>query len=99
MLLTNEELADGAPNPYRGAAELVVDGRIESDTAWFLLDTSKPIRPFNYQERKAPEFVAQVSPESDSVFNLKKYKFGSEARVASGYGFWQLAYGFTGTGA
>lgn len=99
MLLTNEELADGSPNPYRGAAELVVDGRIESDTAWFLLDTSKPIRPFIYQERKAPEFVAQVSPESESVFNLKKYKFGAEARVASGYGFWQLAFGSTGTAA
>ena len=98
MLLNNEKLADGSQNPYKGAVELVVDARIESETAWFLLDTSKPIRPFIYQERKAPDFVAQVSPQSDSVFNLKKYKFGAEARVASGYGFWQLAYGSTGTG-
>jgi len=98
MLLTNEKLADGSQNPYKGAVELVIDARIESETAWFLLDTSKPIRPFIYQERKAPEFVAQVNPESESVFNLKKYQFGAEARVASGYGFWQLAYGSTGTG-
>jgi phage major head subunit gpT-like protein len=99
MLLTSEKLADGSPNPYRGAVELVVDGRIESETAWFLLDTSKPIRPFIYQERKAPVFVEQISAQSDSVFHLKKYKFGAEARVASGYGFWQLAFGSTGTGA
>ncbi|HIH4668367.1 TPA: Mu-like prophage major head subunit gpT family protein, partial [Pseudomonas aeruginosa] len=26
-------------------------------------------------------------------------KFGAEARAAAGYGFWQLAYGSTGTGA
>ncbi|MOA34253.1 Mu-like prophage major head subunit gpT [compost metagenome] len=99
MLLTNDELADGTPNPYKGSAELVVDTRIESDTAWFLLDTSKPIRPFIYQERKAPIFVSQVNPESETVFNLKKYKFGAEARAAAGYGFWQLAHGSTGTGA
>lgn len=98
-LLNNDKLADDSENPYKGAVDLVVDARIESETAWFLLDTTKPIRPFIYQERKAPEFVSQVNPQSDSVFNLKKYKFGAEARVASGYGFWQLAYGSTGTGA
>ncbi|MBM9968647.1 Mu-like prophage major head subunit gpT family protein, partial [Pseudomonas aeruginosa] len=29
----------------------------------------------------------------------RKLKFGAEARAAAGYGFWQLAYGSTGTGA
>lgn len=95
-LLSDAKLADGSPNPYKGTAELVVDGRIESDTAWFLLDTTKPIMPFVYQERKAPEFVKQTNPESPDVFNLKKYKFGAEARAAGGYGFWQLAFGSTG---
>lgn len=99
MLLTNQKLADDTPNPYVGTAELVVDARIESDTAWFLLDTTKPIKPFLYQPRKKPVFVSQVNLESDDVFNLKKLKFGAEARAAAGYGFWQLAYGSTGTGA
>lgn len=96
VLLTSAELPDRNPNPYRGTAELVVDGRITSDTAWFLLDTSKPIMPFVYQERKAPVFVQQTNPESPDVFNLKKYRFGAEARAAGGYGFWQLAFGSTG---
>jgi phage major head subunit gpT-like protein len=99
MLLTNDKLADDTPNPYKGTAELVVDARIESDTAWFLLDTSKPVKPFVYQPRKKPVFVSQTNPEAEDVFNLKKYKFGAEARAAAGYGFWQLGFGSTGTGA
>ncbi len=95
-LLTNAKLDDGSENIYKGTAELVVDGRIESDTAWYLLDTTKPILPFVYQERKAPDFVQQTNPESEDVFNQRKYKFGAEARAAAGYGFWQLAFGSTG---
>lgn len=95
-LLTNERLEDGKANPYKGTAELVVSERIESDTAWFLLDTSLPVKPFIYQEREAPSFVQQTDPEADDVFNRKKFKFGAEARAAGGYGFWQLAFGSTG---
>ncbi len=95
-LLTNDRLEDGKANPYKGTAELLVDARIESDTAWFLLDTSLPVKPFIYQEREAPNFVQQTDPEADDVFNRKKFKFGAEARAAGGYGFWQLAYGSTG---
>lgn len=95
-LLTSDRLEDGKANLYKGTAELVVSTRIISDTAWFLLDTSKPVLPFIYQERKAPIFVQQVDPDSDDVFNRKKFKFGAEARAAGGYGFWQLAFGSTG---
>lgn len=97
-LLTVERLEDGKPNPYKGTAELVVDARITSTTAWYLLDTTKPVKPFIYQERKAPVFVQQTDPQADDVFMRKKFKFGAEARVAGGYGFWQMAYGSTGAG-
>lgn len=97
LLMTTDRLEDGKPNPYKGTAEVVVDGRLSSDTAWFLLDTTKPIRPVIYQERKAPVFVQQTDPQADDVFNRRKYKFGAEARAAGGYGFWQLAYGSDGT--
>lgn len=91
-LLTNDRLEDGKPNPYKGTAELVVDARITSDTAWYLLDTSKPVKPFIYQERKAPTFVQQTTEENDNVFMRKKFRMGAEARAAGGYGFWQMAY-------
>ncbi|MBP9100481.1 MAG: Mu-like prophage major head subunit gpT family protein [Nitrosomonas sp.] len=97
-LVNNERLSDGAVNLYRGTAEVVVDARLTSDTAWFLLDTTKPVKPFIYQERKAPVFVEQTSSENDDVFNRKKFKFGAEARAAGGYGFWQLCVGSTGAG-
>jgi len=77
----------------------VCDARLTSDSAWFLLDTTKPIKPFVYHQRKAPVFVQQVDPEADDVFMRKKFKFGAEARAAGGFGLWQLAAGSDGTGA
>ena len=96
-LMTTDRLEDGKPNPYKGTAMVVVDARLASDTAWFLLDTTKAVKPFIYQERKAPVFVEQTDAQADDVFSRKKFKFGAEARAAGGYGFWQLAFGSDGT--
>lgn len=96
-LMTTDRLEDGKPNPYKGTAMVVVDARLTSDTAWFLLDTTKAVKPFIYQERKAPVFVEQTDAQADDVFSRKKFKFGAEARAAGGYGFWQLAFGSDGT--
>jgi phage major head subunit gpT-like protein len=97
-LINAERLEDGSPNLYRGTAEVVVDARLTSDTAWFLLDTTRPVKPFIYQERKRPQFVQQVEPDNDNVFMRKKFRYGAEARAAGGYGLWQLAWGSTGAG-
>lgn len=96
-LMTVDRLEDGKPNIFKGTAEVVVDNRLTSDDAWFLLDTTKAIKPFIYQERKKPTFVSQTDLSSDDVFSRKKFKFGAEARAAGGYGFWQLAYGSDGS--
>lgn len=96
-LMTVDRLEDGKPNIYKGTAEVVIDNRLTSDDAWFLLDTTKPVKPFIYQERKKPTFVQQTDMASDDVFSRKKFKFGAEARAAGGYGFWQLAYGSDGS--
>jgi phage major head subunit gpT-like protein len=97
LLMTVDKLEDGKPNPYKGTAEVVVEARLTSDTAWFLLDTTKAVKPFIYQERKKPVFVSQTDMSADDVFSRKKFKFGAEARAAGGYGFWQLAYGSDGS--
>lgn len=96
-LMTNDRLEDGKPNPYKGTATVVTDARLTSDDAWFLLDTTKPVKPFIYQDRKSPVFVEQTDPQADDVFNRKKFKFGAEARAAFGYGFWQTAYASDGS--
>ena len=98
-LYTADRLEDGKINLYKGKYKPVVSPRMTSSTAWMLLDTTKVVRPFVYQERKAPVFVQQTDPQSDGVFNSKKFKFGAEARAAAGPSFWQLIYGSTGLGA
>jgi len=97
-LMTTDRLEDGKPNPYKGAAKVVMSQRITSSTAWFLLDTTQALKPFIFQMRKKPVFVSQVTPDSDGVFMRAEYLFGVEARGAAAYAFWQMAVGSTGTG-
>lgn len=97
VLANNERLEDGKQNPYKGTFTVVCDARLTSDTAWFLLDTTKPVKPFIFQERKSASFVQQTDMNADDVFKRGEFNFGVEARGAAGYGFWQLCYGSTGT--
>ena len=96
-LMTAERLEDGKANIYKGSAEVLHSPWLTSSTAWFLMDTKKPIKPFIYQERKKPDFVQQTDMSSDGVFMRKHYRFGVECRANGGYGFWQMAYGSDGT--
>ena len=97
MLTTYDKLEDDKPNPYKGTARLVVNPRLTSTTAWFLHCTSMPVKPFVYQERKAPVFVEQTDAQTDNVFMRKKFRFGAEARAAGGYAFWQMSSGSDGS--
>lgn len=96
LICESDKLTDQSPNPYKGTAKVLVNPRLTSSTAWFLHVTSRPVKPFIYQERKKPVFVQQVDMASEDVFMKAEYKFGAEARGAGGYGFWQLSFGSTG---
>ena len=96
VLMTADRLEDGKPNPYKNTCKVVVSPWLPAGY-WLLLDTTKPVKPFIFQERKKPVFVSQTSMEADNVFMLKKYRFGAEARGAAGYGFWQLCWGSDGS--
>lgn len=97
VICNAEYLGDKTPNPYRGTATVLVNPRLTSQTAWFLHCTTRPVKPFVYQQRKAPIFVQQINPDADDVFMRAEYKYGVEARGAGGYAFWQMSYGSTGT--
>lgn len=60
--------------------------------AWFLLDTTKIIKPMIFQKRRDYNFVAKTKLDDDNVFDRNEYVFGSDARVNVGYGLWQMAY-------
>jgi phage major head subunit gpT-like protein len=62
-------------------------------TPWYLLDTSRGVRPLIWQEREKYEFQQLTAETDDYVFNNDKYLYGIRARVNAGFGLWQLAYG------
>ncbi len=64
-----------------------------SGTAWFLLDTSRRVRPLIFQRRRDYAFVRRDDPTDESVFARKQILYGVDCRVNAGYGLWQLAYG------
>jgi phage major head subunit gpT-like protein len=81
---------NGAPQPVSN----MVDG---DGPAWFLFDSSRPIRPLIYQSRKPYKFVAKTLETDDNVFSRKEYVYGVDARANVGFGLWQMAYGSKAT--
>ncbi|EDK3374461.1 head protein [Salmonella enterica subsp. enterica serovar Poona] len=97
-LMTAERLDDGKTNIYKGTATVLVVPWLTSDTRWFLMDTTRTIKPLIFQQRKKALFVSQQDLNNPDVFMRKKLKFGAEARGAAGCGLWQMIYGSTGDG-
>lgn len=63
-----------------------------SGTAWYLLDTSRPMRPLIYQKRRDYSLQALTDPKDEGVFMRREYRYGVDARGNVGFGLWQLAY-------
>ncbi|ATW30488.1 head protein [Candidatus Williamhamiltonella defendens] len=61
--------------------------------AWYLLDTSRALKPLIYQERKKPQFIRMTQEEDEAVFMRGEYRYGVDLRCNVGFGFWQMAYG------
>jgi phage major head subunit gpT-like protein len=59
------------------------------DNVWYLLDTSKPIRPFSWLQRSAAEFAFLISPTDPVVFNTHTYQYGVSVR---GSAAWSLPF-------
>lgn len=98
-LLEAEKLNDNT-NPYKGTAEvMVVPALAGHPTKWYLLDTSRPIKPIIYQKRKAAKLVKMDAETDENVFNKKEFRYGVDCRDNAGYGLWQMAFGSTGAAA
>ncbi|MEM8035482.1 Mu-like prophage major head subunit gpT family protein, partial [Morganella morganii] len=59
---------------------------------WFVLDSSRAIKPVLFQQRKAPELVAMDKVDDEQNFMKKQIRYGVDTRCEAGYSFWQLAY-------
>lgn len=64
-----------------------------SGTPWFLLDTSRPLKPLIFQKRRDYALNALTDPKDEGVFMRDEYRYGVDARCNVGFGFWQMAFG------
>lgn len=79
-------------NVLRGTARVVVVPELASDPGgWYLLDTSKSIKPFIFQDRQAPNIITLRDPSNENVFKRKKFVFGVDVRGNAAGGLWWLA--------
>lgn len=76
-----------------GVAQSVANTDGGAGAPWFLIDTSRALKPIIFQERKKPQFVPKDNVNDDSVFWRKKFTYGVDARYNVGFGFWQFAWG------
>jgi phage major head subunit gpT-like protein len=96
-ILEADRLSDGSTNVWKGTAKLMVVPELAANPdEWFVLCTTKPVKPLIFQKRKAPQFVAKDQPDDDNVFMKKEFVYGTDCRDNAGFGLWQLAYGSTG---
>ena len=72
-----------------GAASNFTDG---GNTPWFLLDTSRAVKPFIFQLRREVQLVRMDRSDDEHAFMRKKLRYGVDYRGAAAYGLWQLAY-------
>jgi phage major head subunit gpT-like protein len=64
---------------------------------WFLLDTSRALKPLLFQERIPYTFQSLTADTDENVFNRDEYLYGVRARANAGFGLWQLAFGSKAT--
>lgn len=60
--------------------------------AWYLMDTSRALKPLVRQVRQKPVFNTLTDINSERVFMLDEVLYGVKTREAAGYGFWQMAF-------
>lgn len=68
-----------------------------ASTPWYLLDTSRAVKPLIWQERETYPFTAITAPDDAHVFMNDEYIYGVRARVNAGFGLWQLGIGSKAT--
>ena len=69
------------------------DDNAGSGTPWYVLDTSRAIKPLILQNRRAPAFQSMTKLDDEHVFTANEFRFGVDCRRNVGFSFWQLAYG------
>jgi phage major head subunit gpT-like protein len=88
--------AAGETNTMKGRLQIKVYPELGasaggSDTAFYLMDTTRSVKPLVFVERAAPKMTFKNADSDDNVFWDDKVVFGVRARGAAGYGPFHLA--------
>jgi len=59
---------------------------------WYLLDDTRPLKPLIFQRRRDYALRTMNAPDDEQVFMRDSYRYGVDARVNVGFGFWQQAF-------
>jgi len=71
---------------------LISNYQAGASPAWYLIDASKPIKPWLWWTKVAPTLKPKTSDTDDNVFWRDEYVWGARSRGGAGYGLWQYAY-------
>ncbi len=80
-----------------GTAASITNVQAGASAPWMLLDTSKALKPFIFQNRQKPRLAALDGPTDQNVFMRKEFIYGADSRNGFGFGFWQTAFGSKAT--
>ncbi|MDY4480291.1 MAG: Mu-like prophage major head subunit gpT family protein [[Pasteurella] aerogenes] len=69
---------------------------VTEENAWYLLDTSRALKPIIFQERQPPKPAQITDANAEKVFMEDVYTYGVDSRCNVGYGFWQMAHAVKG---
>lgn len=71
----------GFSNVLKGWAQIMVIPELANEsTTWYLADLSKPLKPFGFQVRRAPEFASRDNLQDPKVFEKEKFTYGVSYR-------------------
>ena len=82
---------DNITNLDMGLQLIIIPG-LATTVWWGLVDLSKSVKPFIFQNRRALSFTSMTDPETPDFYNTRRCKFGVDYRGGYGYGMWQLMY-------
>jgi phage major head subunit gpT-like protein len=85
-IINAEFVTASVTNIWRNTATVMEIKEFANEpTVWYLFDTTKPVKPFVWQLRKAPQFDRKDTRTDDEVFWRKKFVYGTDARGNAGY--------------
>lgn len=66
--------------------ELGTTSATNANQIWYLMDTTRPIKPFIHQNRQGVNWVQRIREDDPAVFDLHRYLYGWDLRGAVGWG-------------